>query len=181
MFELLTRKWWVVGLRGLLAVVFGIVALVFPGITLTALVYLFGAYALVDGVFALGTAIGGTEGHRVWFVLEGIAGIAAGILAFAFPQITGTALVYLIAAWAIFTGVFEIAAGFSLPLAKDWLLALAGLSSIVFGVIALLNPGAGAVAIVWLIGLYALVFGGVMLVLAFRLARWHRAASTQTV
>src|SRR6266545_234624 len=122
MFELLTRKWWVVGLRGLLAVVFGVVALVFPGITLTALVYLFGAYALVDGVFAITTAIGGSSGHRVWFVLEGIAGIAAGILAFVFPVITGAALVYLIAAWAILTGVFEMVAGFELPVAKDWLL-----------------------------------------------------------
>ena len=180
MFEMLTRKWWVVGLRGLLAVVFGIVCLVYPGITLTALVLLFGAYALVDGVFALGTAIGGPSGHRVWFLLEGIAGIAAGILAFVFPQITGAALVYLIAAWAIFTGVFEIAAGFAMPISKDWMLALAGLCSIVFGVITLVNPGAGAVAIVWVIGLYALVFGVVLLVLAFRLARVHQEVTKQT-
>lgn len=180
MFELLTRKWWVVGLRGLAAVVFGIVALVYPGITLTALVFLFGAYALVDGLFAIATAIGGPSGHRVWFLLEGLAGVAAGIIAFAFPQITGVTLVYLIALWAILTGVFEIVAGFSLPISRDWLLALSGLASIVFGFIAILNPGAGALTIVWLIGLYGLVYGVTMIVLAFRLKRSGSASSPQT-
>ncbi len=180
MFDLLTRKWWAVGLRGLLAVVFGVVALVFPGITLTALVYRFGAYALVDGVFAVATAVGGSGGHRAWFVLEGVAGVAAGILAFAFPQITGAALVYLVAAWAVVTGAFEMAAGFALPVSKDWLLVLAGLASVAFGVIVVLNPGAGALAVVWLIGLYAIVFGVLFIVLAFRLLRLRRITSPQT-
>ena len=101
MFEILTGKWWVVLVRGIVAVLFGIVALVYPGITRTVLVFLFGAYALVDGLFAIATAVGGSGGNRFWFLLEGIIGIAAGIIAYAYPEITAHALIYLIAAWAM--------------------------------------------------------------------------------
>jgi uncharacterized membrane protein HdeD (DUF308 family) len=181
MFEVLTGKWWVVGLRGIVAVLFGIVALVSPGITLVALVFLFGAYALVDGLFAIVTAIGGSGSERFWFLLEGIIGIAAGIIAYAYPDITARALVYLIAAWAIFTGVFEIMAGFELPVSKDWLLALSGLASVVFGVLVFFYPASGALAIVWLIGIYGVLYGVVMVILAVRLRSLGRAASPQTV
>ncbi len=169
MFAALIDKWWVVSLRGVVAILFGILALVWPGMTLAALVLLFGAYAVVDGVFALFAAVGSEAKDRLWHALAGIAGIGLGVLTFVYPGITGLVLVYLIGMWAILTGVLEIVAGFELPISRDWLLALGGLLSVVFGVYVLFNPGSGALAIVWVIGGYAILFGIVLCVLAFRL------------
>ncbi len=169
MFEALIGKWWVLALRGIFGIMFGIVALAFPGITLAVLVILVGAYAAADGVLALFSAVGGDGKDRLWYVLEGIIGIGAGILIFSFPGISERALIFLIALWAILTGILEIIAGFELPLARDWLLALAGFASVVFGVLVFANPGSGALAIVWLIGIYAILFGIVLLVFGFRL------------
>ncbi len=169
MFASLIDKWWVVALRGVAAILFGIAALVWPGMTLAALVMLFGAYAMVDGLFALFAAVGSGGNDRLWHVLAGIIGIGLGILTFVYPGITGLALIYLIGIWAILTGVLEIIAGFELPISRDWLLALGGLLSVVFGAYVLFNPGSGALAIVWLIGFYAVLFGVVLCVLAFRL------------
>jgi uncharacterized membrane protein HdeD (DUF308 family) len=169
MFASLIDKWWVVALRGVAAILFGIAALVWPGMTLAALVMLFGAYAMVDGFFALFAAVGSGGNDRLWHVLAGIIGIGLGILTFVYPGITGLALIYLIGIWAILTGVLEIIAGFELPISRDWLLALGGLLSVVFGAYVLFNPGSGALAIVWLIGFYAVLFGVVLCVLAFRL------------
>jgi uncharacterized membrane protein HdeD (DUF308 family) len=180
MFEALISKWWVLALRGILGILFGLVALVYPGITLVTLVLFLGAYAVVDGVFALFTAVGGAGNDRLWYVLEGIIGIGVGILIFSFPGISERLLIYVIAAWAILTGVLEIMAGFELPISRDWLLVLAGLASVVFGVLVFINPGSGALAIVWLIGIYALVFGAVLVVLAFRLRGLGSSASPQT-
>jgi uncharacterized membrane protein HdeD (DUF308 family) len=171
MFDFLTSKWWVVALRGLLGIVFGIVALVYPGITLVSLAFVVGAYAFVDGIFAIGSAFGHGGREAVWYVLDGILGIAVGIGTFFFPAITAQALVFLVGFWAILTGIFEVIAGFELPLGKDWLLALAGALSIIFGVLIFVNPLSGAVAVVWLIGLYALVFGVTLLVFGLRLQR----------
>ena len=169
MFEFLTRKWWVVALRGILAIVFGIVALVYPGITLLSLAFVFGAYVFVDGVFAVASAFGHGGREAVWYVLEGILGIAVGIATFLYPGITAQVLVFLVGLWAILTGIFEVVAGFELPIARDWLLALAGAVSIIFGVLVFVNPVGGALAVVWLIGIYALVFGVTLLVLGIRL------------
>ncbi len=169
MFEVLSRKWWVVALRGLLAILFGIVALVYPGITLLSLALVFGAYAFLDGVFAIGSAIGHGGREAVWYVLEGILGIAVGIGTVFYPGITAQALVYLVGLWAVLTGIFEVVAGFELPFEKDWLLAIAGALSILFGVLMFFNPASGALAIVWLIGIYALLFGVAMLVCGIRL------------
>ncbi len=169
MFDFLTSKWWVVALRGLLGIVFGIVALVYPGITLVSLAFVVGAYAFVDGIFAIGSAIGHGGREAVWYVLDGILGIAVGIATFFFPTITAQALVYLVGLWAIMTGIFEVIAGFELPFSKDWLLALAGIASVVFGVLVFANPVSGGLAIVWLIGLYAFVFGVTLLVFGLRL------------
>ena len=169
MFELLARKWWVVALRGILAIVFGIVALVYPGITLVALALVFGAYVFVDGLFAIFTGIGHGGREAVWYVLEGILGIAVGIATFFYPGITAQALVFLVGFWAILTGIFEVIAGFELPISRDWLLALAGIVSIVFGVLIFVNPGSGALAVVVLIGMYALLFGATLLILGIRL------------
>jgi uncharacterized membrane protein HdeD (DUF308 family) len=176
MLDALTQRWWVVALRGVAAVIFGILALVWPGITLGALVLLFGAYALVDGVFALWTAATGgpaASGRRPWLVLEGVAGVAAGILTFVWPGITALALLAVIAAWAFVTGVLEIVAAVRLrrEIEGEWLLVLSGVLSVVFGILLIIDPAAGALAVTWLIGAYAIVFGAILLGLATRLYR----------
>jgi uncharacterized membrane protein HdeD (DUF308 family) len=137
--------------------------------TLVALALVFGAYAFVDGIFAIGSAFGHGGREAVWYVLEGILGIAVGIATFFFPAITAQVFVFLVGLWAILTGIFEVIAGFELPLSKDWLLVLAGAASIVFGVLVFANPVGGALAVVWLIGVYALVFGVTLLVFSIRL------------
>ena len=173
MMGVLARNWWALALRGLLAIVFGLVAFALPGPTLAALVILFGAYALVDGIFALVAAVRAAEAHERWwlFVLEGIAGIAAGLITFAWPGITALVLLYLIAWWAIITGIFEIAAAIRLrkEITGEFWLALGGAASVIFGLILLFRPGVGALAVIWLIGTYALVFGLLLVMLGFRL------------
>jgi uncharacterized membrane protein HdeD (DUF308 family) len=166
-----THYWWAVALRGLTAVLFGIAALVWPGITLTALVLLFGAYALVDGIFSLVHAFSSGTGFRALLAIEGIAGIAAGIIALVWPGITALTLLYVIAAWAIVTGILEIVAAIQLRklIENEWLLVLGGVASVAFGVILAFQPGAGALALLWLIGAYAVVFGVVLIALGFRL------------
>jgi uncharacterized membrane protein HdeD (DUF308 family) len=158
--ETLARNWWAVGLRGLFALLSGIIVFFWPGISLLALVFLFGFYALADGIFAIISAIRGADRHKRWwlFLLEGIAGIAAGIMAFIWPGITALVLLYIIAAWAIVTGIFEIAAAVQLrkEIEGEWLLALGGIASV-------------AGALVWLIGAYATIFGILLMILAFRL------------
>lgn len=179
MFELLTSKWWVVALRGILAILFGIVALVNPGVTLLSLAFVFGAYAFLDGVFAIVSAFGHAGREAVWYVLEGILGIAVGIATFFYPGITAQALVYLVGMWAILTGIFEVVAGFELPISRDWLLVLAGAASIIFGVLVFFNPGGGALAIVWLIAVYALVFGVTLVVFGIRLRGFGAKLASQ--
>lgn len=166
--QMCARRWGIMALRGVFAVVFGIVALVWPHITLVALVWLFAAYAFLDGVTALVVGIGG----RMWgLVALGILGIIAGAIAFAWPAITAGALLILIAAWAIVTGVLEIIAAIQLRkvIAGEWALGIGGALSIILGVILAANPVAGALAVVWVIGLYALLFGALLLWLAWRL------------
>jgi len=175
MMEVLARNWWALALRGLFAILFGLLAFAWPGLTLAALVILFGAYALVDGVFALLAAVRAAEAHERWwlFVLEGLAGIAAGLLTFMWPGITALALLYLIAWWAVITGIFEIAAAIRLrkEISGEWALGLGGAASVIFGLVLLFRPGVGALAVIWLIGTYAFVFGVLLLMLGFRLRR----------
>jgi uncharacterized membrane protein HdeD (DUF308 family) len=185
MVMILARNWWTLVLRGLLAVLFGIAAFAWPGITLAALVLLYGAYAFVDGCFALAAALVGrtdTDGVPWWaLLLEGVAGIAVGVMTVFWPGITALALLYLIAAWAVVTGVFEIAAAIRLrrEIRGEWLLALSGILSVLFGLILVVNPGAGALAVVWLIGAYAITFGVLLMVLGFRLRSWARQLSSK--
>jgi uncharacterized membrane protein HdeD (DUF308 family) len=168
-----TGSWWALLLRGIAAIAFGILAFVWPQITLTALVFLWGAYALVDGIFAIAAGVKTYGENKRWWVLllEGILSAAAGVFAFVIPGITALILLILIASWAIVTGAFEIAAAIQLrkEIKGEWLLALAGVASILFGALLLFNPGAGALAVVWLIGSYAIVFGALMIALALRL------------
>src|SRR4051812_34007937 len=170
--EDLSNNWWVILLRGIVGVIFGVVAFVSPGATLLALVFVWGAYAIVDGAFALYmTYLAARQQRRWWpYLLEGLAGIGAGVLAFAVPGITALALLYLIAAWAIITGIVEIVAAIDLrkQIQNEWLLGLAGVLSIIFGIIVTVMPDAGALAVVWTVGAYALVFGITLIVLAFR-------------
>jgi uncharacterized membrane protein HdeD (DUF308 family) len=182
MLELLSRHWWAVLLRGVAAVLFGLMALIWPGITLAVLVLLWGAYVLVDGAFALGTAIFGgasAEGRRFWLVLEGAAGIAAGVITFIWPGITAFVLLALIAVWALLTGVLEIVVAIRLrrEIRGEWLLGLSGVLSVVFGIALLVRPREGAIAVTWLIGIYALMFGAVLVALSLALRRRRNQGS----
>jgi uncharacterized membrane protein HdeD (DUF308 family) len=174
MLDALARNWWALALRGVAAVLFGLLTFFLPGITLVTLVLLFGAYALVDGIFNV-AAFFRVASHHWALLIEGVIGIIAGLLTFTWPAITAVALLYLIAFWGIFTGVFEIVAGIRLRkvIANEWLLLLMGVLSALFGLLILFEPGAGALAIVLWIGVYALMFGIVLLTLAFRL-RGHK-------
>jgi uncharacterized membrane protein HdeD (DUF308 family) len=175
----LAINWWALALRGLAAVVFGLLTLFLPGITLITLVLLFGAYALVDGIFNV-AAFFRVASHHWALLIEGVIGIIAGILTFAWPAITALVLLYVIAFWAIFTGIFEIIAGIRLRkvITNEWLLLVMGAISLLFGLFILFAPVAGALAIVLWIGGYALVFGVFLLALAFRL-RGHRRLIAQ--
>jgi uncharacterized membrane protein HdeD (DUF308 family) len=170
-FPLLTAfasHWWVLLLRGIAAALFGILTFMVPGLTLVALIILYGAYAVVDGVTAL--FVGG-RARAWWMVFAGVLGLIVGVLTFIFPGITAFWLLILIASWAIVRGLFEIVAAIQLrkELTNEWMLILGGVLSIIFGVLLFLNPAAGALAMVWLIGAYAVVFGIMMIVLSFRL------------
>jgi uncharacterized membrane protein HdeD (DUF308 family) len=176
MLDALTRNWGAVALRGVLAVIFGVLALIWPGLTLIVLVSLFGAFALIDGVTAVFTAVRGGAAavrSRGWLAFEGIIGILAGLVAFFWPSITALALVWVIAAWAVVTGVLEIAAAIRLrkEIDGEWMLILTGVASVIFGVLLAALPGPGALTLVWLIGAYAIVFGVLELALAFRMRR----------
>jgi uncharacterized membrane protein HdeD (DUF308 family) len=177
MLELLGRYWWVVLIRGLLAILFGVAAFVWPGITLLSLVLLFGAFALVDGAFAVVAAISGRKHSGDWglLLLAGLLGIAIGILTYHNPAITALALVLYIAAWALVRGIFEIVTAIRLreQIEGEWLLALGGVVSIAFALLLLWAPGAGALALLWMIAAWAILFGSVLVVLAFRLRARH--------
>ena len=181
MLHTLTSNWWALALRGLIAVLFGLATFFLPGITLVTLVLLFGAYALVDGVFSV-VAFFRVASHQWAFLIEGAIGIIAGLITFTWPAITAIALLYVIAFWAMLTGILEIVAGVRLrkAIANEWLLVLMGVLSLAFGLLILLAPGAGALAIVLWIGAYALVFGIFLLALAFRLRGHHRLIAQPT-
>lgn len=174
--HLLTSNWWLLLLRGLVAVLFGILAFAWPGITLLTLIYLFGWYALVNGILSFFLAAKAPRGHTriASLILGGLISILAGLLTFFMPGITALGLLILIAAWAIVNGIMEIVAAIKLRkvITNEWLLVLAGLASIVFGVLLFLQPGAGALVLVWWIGSFALVFGILLAILAFKMRNW---------
>ena len=178
MVDVLARNWGWVALRGVAALLFGLLTLFNPVITLATLVLLFGAYALVDGVFAVASAVANRRGEPHWvsLLVSGIIGIALGVLTFLWPQITGLILLYFVALWAVIIGVSQIVAGIRLRklITGEWLLILAGVLSLVFGLMLFVSPGAGALAIALWIGAYAAVFGIVLIALALRLRTWRR-------
>jgi len=184
MLEKITHNWWLYAVRGLVAVLLGILAFTRPEQALQALVLVFGAFALVDGIFAMFAGIASYGFFDRWWamLLEGVAGVIIGLLTFFWPNITGLVLLYMIAAWALITGIFEIVAAIQLRrLIKDeWMLILGGLLSILFGVLLFVFPVAGAMSVIWMIGIYAIVFGILEIILAFRLYGLRREVKTAT-
>jgi uncharacterized membrane protein HdeD (DUF308 family) len=174
--EVLFEKWWVLLLRGLVSIGFAVLIWMQPAITLKAMIILFGAFALVDGVLGVWTAFSSRKDRNNWWVLMlwGLVGIGIGIITFVAPAVTALALLFYIAIWAIVTGVLEIIAAVKLrkEIQGEWLLGLAGLVSLVFGILLIMHPGAGVLAVLWLIAAYALILGVLMVILAFKVRGW---------
>jgi uncharacterized membrane protein HdeD (DUF308 family) len=170
--EVLADSWWAVGLRGILGILFGLICLLTPSVAVEVFVILFSAYMLVDGVFAIVSGIKAARNGERWglLILEGIVDLAAGVVAFLWPAITLVALIWIIAVWAVVSGVLMLSAAFTLNIDHGrWWLALGGIASIIFGILLVIEPLIGAVVLTLWIGAYALVFGVFLLVVAFQL------------
>jgi uncharacterized membrane protein HdeD (DUF308 family) len=168
----LADNWWAIALRGVFAILFGLVALLLPGVTLNALVLLFAAYMLVDGIFDIVAAVRAAAHQERWgwLVLEGVVDLLAGAIALVWPLITILAFVLLLAAWAVVSGVSLTTAAFRLHASHGrWLMVLSGVVSVAWGILLAIWPIVGAVVLTWWIGAYAIVFGVLLLILAFRL------------
>ncbi len=174
----LTRSWWTIILRGLAAVLFGLAALILPGLTVRILVILFGAYVLIDGIFALVGSIRAMQQHDRWWpqLIEGIAGIVVGLFVFFYPGITAVVLLFLISAWAIVTGFSELLTAVRLQeIATKWLLGFGGIVSLAFAILLIARPDVGVLTIARMIGVYAIIFGVILLTLGVRLSAMKRA------
>lgn len=169
----LADNWWLLLLRGIAAVAFGVLAFIWPGITLLSLTILWGAYALSDGILALWAAISGKgagAGPRWWLAVVGALGIVAGAIAFVLPGVTAQALLMFIAAWAVVIGIMAIWGAIQLrkEIEGEWLLILSGALSVAFGVLMMAQPAASAMAVVWIIGSFAILFGVNLIALALK-------------
>jgi len=169
------KYWWSFLIRGVLATLFGIIAIVVPGLTLEALTLLLAAFLVADGILSFIASFRGRHlGPRWGFLLfEGLVGVALGLFTFVWPGATVLAIVLIIGFWALITGIFEILAAVKLraEIEGEWLLGLGGILSILFSIILFTNPGVGAVALVWIIGVYAVLFGISMIFLGIRLRK----------
>ena len=168
----LSRSWWLLLLRGIIAILFGVLTYLQPGISLATLVLFFGAFTFADGVLGVWQAIGARKERENWWVLllGGLLGIGVGMLTLFHPGVTALALLFYIAIWAVATGVLEIIAAIRLrkEIEGEWLLGLAGAASVLFGVLLVARPDVGALAVLWLIAAYAIAFGVIMILLAFK-------------
>jgi uncharacterized membrane protein HdeD (DUF308 family) len=185
MLHALADRWWLLLLRGIAAILFGILAFIWPGLTLVTLVLMFGAFALVDGAIVLGAAFSGAAKPvpTWWLILVGLLGIAAGIVTFLWPGMSAILLVVFIGAWAVAHGIFEIIGAIQLrkEIENEWMLILGGIISVIFGIIVLIAPGAGALALVWWIAIYSIVFGVMFVAFSLRLRNHqHHAAPPAT-
>lgn len=171
------HDWWVVLLRGIVAVLFGLLAFFLPSITLIVLVLLFGVFAIVDGIISFERAFSASSRNEswIWPTIVGVLGIAAGVAAFIWPGITALVLLYIIAAWALLTGIVEIIGTIRMrrEISDEWLFVLGGVLSVLFGLLVFARPGVGAIAVVWLIGFYAIVLGIQRIAVAFRMRDWQ--------
>ena len=181
MVEALVQNRWLLVLRGVLAIIFGVMAFIWPGITLISLIYIFAAYTLIDGILTIIWAFRNREVRDRWWLglLEGIIDIAAGVIAFQFPTLAAVTLLFVVAAWAVITGLLEIITAVRLrrEIENEWSLGLAGALSVILGVVLFLNPGAGLMGMVWVIGIWAVIFGILMIVLGIRLGRLARGTT----
>ena len=172
------KSWWLLLLRGLVAIVFALLTWAQPGVSLAALVLVFGIYVLADGLLGVWSAIAKRRDNRHWWLLLlwGLVGIVVGVMTFIMPGITGLVLLMYIAAWAVITGVLQIVAAIRLrkEIKGEWLMILSGLVSVAFGVLLFLQPGAGALAVAWIIAAYAFIFGVLMVLLAFKVRKLGR-------
>lgn len=183
MLATMAKNWWLIAIRGIAAIAFGVLAFIWPGITLIVLVYLFAAYALVDGISAILAIIRGEpEARRNGWTLAiiGVAGIIAAIGTVIWPDITALALLYLVAAWAIVSGVLHIATAVRLrkEIEGELLMALSGVASIAFGVLLIVFPGAGLLSLVWLVAAWSIVFGVILVAFAWRLRNLQTASGS---
>jgi uncharacterized membrane protein HdeD (DUF308 family) len=172
----LAENWWAFVVRGVVGIIFGVLTFVWPGLTVAALIILFGAYALVEGIVNVVSAIRGVGAKPGWLLaIEGLVSIAAGVVTFAWPGLTALVLAYVIAGWAIVTGALEIAAAIRLRqrIKGEWALVVGGILSILFGLLMAAAPAAGALALVLWIGAYAVVFGALLVAVGLRLRRWR--------
>lgn len=170
----LAKDWWLLLLRGLAAIAFGVLAIVWPGVTVLWMVLIYGVFALVDGVLAIVAAIkGGREVPRAWLVITGLAGLAAGVVTLAWPGVTALVLLYFIAAWAVVTGVMQIVAAIRVrkEIEGEWLLIAGGALSVIFGLVLFARPGQGAIALAFAIGVFAVVYGVLLAAFGWRLRR----------
>ncbi|MEN5113950.1 HdeD family acid-resistance protein [Brevundimonas diminuta] len=174
----LHRSWWLLLLRGIAAVAFGVLTFIWPQISLVSLILVYGIYTLVDGVLALIAAIrGGGFAPRWWLALGGVISILAAGVAFAWPGLTALVLVYLIGFWSILRGVLEIVGAIRLrnEIANEWSLGAAGALSVIFGLILVFMPGAGALGLLWLIAAWAVLFGLLLIWVAFKVRTLAKA------
>jgi uncharacterized membrane protein HdeD (DUF308 family) len=172
--QALGRHWWLILLRGICAILFGVLAFIWPGLTLLTLVLLYGVFALIDGVLALAAAVmGGAPAPRWWLAIAGLLGIAAGLLTLFWPGLTAIVLLLFIAAWAITTGVMQIIGAIRMrkEIDNEWFLVAAGILSVLFGIVLALQPGVGALASIFVIGAYAILYGIALVLFALRLRR----------
>jgi uncharacterized membrane protein HdeD (DUF308 family) len=180
MLHALARNWWLILLRGVCAILFGVLTFVWPGVTLLTLVLLYGAYAFVDGVLALWAAlVVGKTDARWWLLVIGLLGIAVGLVTVLMPGITALILLLFIAAWAIVIGVMQIIGAIRLrkEIDNEWMLIASGVLSVLFGVILVVQPGAGALGLLFVIGVYAVIYGVMLVSLALRLRKHGPAAA----
>lgn len=176
--DLYKQAWWALLIRGILAVLFGIIATTWPGLTLAMLIIFFGAFALIHGLMTVfGSIMGRRQAEDWWIVLlEGIIGVVIGIMTFAWPALTGLVLAYFIAAWALITGLLKVYGALKLrkEIEGEWLLIVAGVISVIFGILVFVRPLAGALAITWVIGIYAILLGLIAIILSFRVRGWQK-------
>ena len=182
--DLLAQNWWLFTLRGVLGIIFGLIALIFPGATILSLVIFFSAYMLVDGIFGIISAVRAIrrkEDRWGLLIFEGLLNIAVGIAAFLWPGLTVVAFVWLIAAWAIVSGGLMTAAGFRLNMEHGrWWMVLGGLLSLAYGVLLIITPLIGAIVLTWWLGAYALVFGVALVIFSFKLRSWQQERASPT-